>query len=105
MTQAGAINNAAGDFGASAKAKLNEDGQPEVQLRNPIEQMFKAFETICQFPEDSVTLVGEKSLAEWRSRRCGSHDDHYILCRQFRLPVPVGVSARKLADRALFHMG
>ena len=40
MTQAGHVKKAVGEFGASAKAKLNEGGQPEDQLRNPLEQLF-----------------------------------------------------------------
>jgi hypothetical protein len=42
VTQAERIKKAVGEFGASAKAKLNEGGQPEDQLRNPLEQLFAA---------------------------------------------------------------
>ncbi|MBP6362005.1 MAG: N-6 DNA methylase [Novosphingobium sp.] len=68
MTQAGRINKAVGEFGAAAKAKLNEGGQPEDQLRNPIEQLFKALTPECDLPAGAVTLVGEKSLSEMRTR-------------------------------------
>jgi hypothetical protein len=40
MTQAERIKKAVGEFGRAAKAKLSGDGQPENQLRNPIEQLF-----------------------------------------------------------------
>jgi len=40
MTQTDRVNKLVGEFGASAKAKLNEGGQPEDQLRNPIERLF-----------------------------------------------------------------
>jgi hypothetical protein len=68
MTQAERIKKAVGEFGASAKAKLNQRGQPEDQLRNPIEQLFAALETECNLPAKAVTLVGEKSLSELRTR-------------------------------------
>ena len=68
MTQADRIKKAVGDFGASAKAKLGEGGQPEDQLRNPIEQLFKALTIECDLPAGAVTLIGEKSLAELRTR-------------------------------------
>ena len=64
MTQADRIKKAVGDFGASAKAKLGEGGQPEDQLRNPIEQLFKALESECGLPVAAVTLIGEQSLAD-----------------------------------------
>lgn len=42
MTQAGALEEAVGSFGAAAKAKLNQGGQPEDQLRAPLEALFAA---------------------------------------------------------------
>ena len=51
MTQADRIKKAVGEFGASAKAKLaGGEGQPEDQLRNPIEQLFKAIAIECDMP-------------------------------------------------------
>ncbi|MBA4748841.1 MAG: N-6 DNA methylase, partial [Sphingopyxis sp.] len=68
MTQAERIKKIVGEYGATAKAKLNQGGQPEDQLRNPIEQLFKALETECSLPANAVTLVGEQSLSEMRTR-------------------------------------
>lgn len=42
MTQAGGLQKAVGSFGAAAKAKLNQGGQPEDQLRAPLEALFAA---------------------------------------------------------------
>ncbi|WP_310473839.1 type ISP restriction/modification enzyme, partial [Sandarakinorhabdus sp.] len=56
------------EFGAAAKAKLNEGGQPEDQLRNPVEQLFAAFSAECGHGKGALVLVGEKSLAELRTR-------------------------------------
>lgn len=62
------LAEAISEFGASAKAKLNEGGQPEDQLRNPIEQLFKALSGECGHASGALVLVGEKSLAELRTR-------------------------------------
>ena len=68
MTQADQTKKAVGEFGAAAKAKLNEGGQPEDQLRNPLEQLIKALSVQCGHGKDALTLVGEKSLSELRTR-------------------------------------
>lgn len=68
MSQAESIKIAVGDFGASTKAKLNEGGQPEDQLRNPIEQLFAALAAEIGLPKGALTLIGEKSLSELRTR-------------------------------------
>ncbi len=68
MTQADQVEKAVGEFGASAKAKLNQGGQPEDQLRNPIEQLFAALSIAGGHAAGAVTLIGEQSLAELRTR-------------------------------------
>ncbi len=68
MTQAERIKKAVGEFGREAKAKLAGGGQPEDQLRNPLEQLFKAMEPECGLPTASLVLTGELSLAELRTR-------------------------------------
>lgn len=68
MTQADQVKKAVGEFGASAKAKLNQGGQPEDQLRNPIEQLFAALSIAGGHSAGAVTLIGEQSLAELRTR-------------------------------------
>jgi hypothetical protein len=55
-------------FGSAAKAKLNQGGQPEDQLRNPIEQLFRALSIECGHAAGALVLVGEKSLSELRTR-------------------------------------
>lgn len=68
MTQADRIKKAVGEFGAAAKAKLNEGGQPEDQLRTPIEQLFAVLAAECGHAKGALTLIGEKSLAELHTR-------------------------------------
>ena len=68
MSQTDRIKKLVGEFGAAAKAKLNEGGQPEDQLRNPIEQLFAGFSDEIGLPKGALTLIGEKSLVEMRTR-------------------------------------
>lgn len=68
MTQLDRVNKLVGDFGAAAKAKLNQGGQPEDQLRNPLEQLFAGLADATGLPAGSLTLIGEKSLAEMHTR-------------------------------------
>ncbi len=68
MTQAEQVKKAVSDFGALAKAKLNQSGQPEDQLRNPIEQLFAALSPECGYASAAVRLIGEASLSDLRTR-------------------------------------
>ena len=69
MTQARTIEKAVGEFGASAKAKLaGGDGQPEDQLRAPLETLFAEVAAILHPTVKNLVLTGETSLAEMRTR-------------------------------------
>lgn len=68
MTQADRVKKAVGDYGVAAGAKLNQGGQPEDQLRNPIEQLVAALAAEAGHRPGAVTLVGEVSLAALRTR-------------------------------------
>lgn len=69
MTQAKTIEKAVGEFGASAKAKLaGGDGQPEDQLRAPLETLFADVAAMLHPAVQSLVLTGETSLAEMRTR-------------------------------------
>ncbi|PJI87440.1 hypothetical protein DAH55_00290 [Sphingomonas koreensis] len=69
MTQADGLEKAVGSFGAAAKAKLNQGGQPEDQLRAPLETLFAALaaETAAA-AAGTMTMIGEASLADLRTR-------------------------------------
>jgi hypothetical protein len=65
MTLAEAISA----FGAAAKAKLANSastGQPEDQLRNPLETLFSDLSQILGQAPGTTVLVGETSLADLR---------------------------------------
>ena len=69
MTQASTIEKAVGEFGASAKAKLSGgDGQPEDQLRAPLETLFAQVAAVLHPAVQNLVLTGETSLAEMRTR-------------------------------------
>ncbi|MEL0252074.1 MAG: N-6 DNA methylase, partial [Novosphingobium sp.] len=58
-----------GEFGAAAKAKLaGGDGQPEDQLRAPLETLFADVAAILHPAVLNLVLTGETSLAEMRTR-------------------------------------
>ena len=96
MSQAESIKNAVGEFGASAKAKLNEGGQPEDQLRNPIEQLFAALSLVIGLPKGALTLIGEKSLSELRTRPDFAVNVHKALIGFIEVKAPgKGADPRK----------
>lgn len=54
-------------FGASAKAMLANPGvtgEPEDQLRAPLEALFADLAELCGFKREWVTAVGEPSLSK-----------------------------------------
>lgn len=62
-----AVASAVSDFGKAAKSKLTAvsmSGQPEDQLRGPIEQLWASLCSATGKNVDKLTLVGETSLAD-----------------------------------------
>lgn len=65
------FTSAISSYGASAKAKLANPaakGEPEEQLRAPLEHLFVDLAEFCGFPRSAVTAVGEASLRELKTR-------------------------------------
>ncbi len=65
------LGSAVSVFGKSAKAKLSNPaarGEPEDQLRAPLEDLVKDLSELCGLPRDVVAPVGESSLAEIKTR-------------------------------------
>jgi hypothetical protein len=65
------LRSAISAFGADAKRKLSNPsvtGQPEDQLRAPLEQLIGDLAEICNFRRTDVTAVGETSLSELKTR-------------------------------------
>jgi hypothetical protein len=68
VTQADRLKKAVSSFGAAAKAKLNQGGQPEDQLRAPLETLFEVLAAETGLAAGQLTMVGETSLADLRTR-------------------------------------
>lgn len=62
------VQKLVGDFGAAVKPKLAGGGQPEDQLRGPLENLLHGLSEAAGNPHGALTLTGEKSLAELRTR-------------------------------------
>ena len=58
-------------YGAEAKAKLanpGATGEPEDQLRAPVETLFADLTEICGLPRAAFAAVGESSIADLKTR-------------------------------------
>jgi len=58
-------------FGAAAKSKLSNPaatGEPEDQLRAPLERLFEDLSLRCGFKADAFSAVGESALASLKTR-------------------------------------
>ncbi len=58
-------------FGAEAKAKLSNPsatGEPEDQLRAPLETLFADMAELCNLPRKDLVAVGESSIASLKTR-------------------------------------
>ncbi len=65
------LAEAISEFGASAKAKLTNSGatgQPEDQLRAPLERLFETLAEVCGHAPGAIVLVGETSLSDMKTR-------------------------------------
>ena len=65
------IESAVSAFGLEAKVKLSAiaaKGEPEDQLRNPLEQLVAAMTELCGQVRSKLALIGESSLSELHTR-------------------------------------
>ena len=65
------LESAGATFGKSTKSKLGNpsiEGEPEDQLRAPIEQLVADLVFLCGLPLDTVALVGETKLGDLKTR-------------------------------------
>lgn len=65
------LQEAIARFGAEAKSKLSNPsatGEPEDQLRAPLEALFDDLAELCGFKREQVTAVGETSLSMLKTR-------------------------------------
>ena len=65
------LKSAISRFGADAKAKLANPGvtgEPEDQLRNPLEGLFGDLAELCGLKREWLTVVGESALSTLKTR-------------------------------------
>ena len=65
------LESAVAAFGVAAKQKLSTPsatGQPEDQLRAPLEQLIGDLAELARIPRKKVTAVGETSLSDLKTR-------------------------------------
>lgn len=94
------LSEAISDFGSAAKAKLNQGGQPEDQLRNPLEQLFAALSVECGYATGALTLIGEKSMSELRTRPDFAAQLNKALIGFIEVKAPgKGADPRKFKDK------
>ena len=100
------LRSAVATFGAAATAKLTNPaaaGEPEDQLRAPLEGLVADLAELCGLPRSAVAAVGESAVAEFKTRPdyaitlrgtlVGLHRDQGP--RQGRRPAAVPRSARQ----------
>ncbi len=65
------LRTAISRFGVDAKAKLSNPsarGEPEDQLRNPLERLFDDLAELCGFKQGQLRAVGETALSSLKTR-------------------------------------
>jgi hypothetical protein len=71
VTTVPSLASAVSAFGSAAKSKLANpavSGEPEDQLRAPLEHLVLDLAELCGFPREQVALVGESSLSDLKTR-------------------------------------
>lgn len=96
------IESAVARFGAKAKEKLANPavtGQPEDQLRAPLEHLLAELAELCKIPQSAVAAVGESSLSELKTRPDYSVTVNNALVGFIEVKAPgKGADPRKFKD-------
>ncbi len=97
------FGSAVAAFGLNAKAKLANPaakGEPEDQLRAPLERLIVDLAECCGFPRNAVTAVGESSLSELKARPDYAITVRKALAGFIEVKAPgKGADPRKFKDR------
>ena len=97
------LREAVSAFGASTKAKLSNVaaiGEPEDQLRAPLETLVVDLAEVCGFPRTAVAAVGEVPLPELKTRPDYSLVVHNALNGFIELKAPgKGADPRRFRER------
>lgn len=85
------LDEAVSAFGAAATAKLSNPaatGEPEDQLRAPLEKLFADLAALCGLPAGALALVGETSLADLKTRPDYAATVHKALIGHIEVKAP-----------------
>ncbi|MEX2176310.1 MAG: type ISP restriction/modification enzyme [Pirellulaceae bacterium] len=97
------LRSAVSAFGASAKAKLANPaarGEPEEQLRAPLEGLLLDLAELCRIPRQSVVAVGESALADLKTRPDFAVSARGVLVGFIEVKAPgKGADPRRFKDR------
>lgn len=94
------VQKLVGEFGAAAKPKLAAGGQPEDQLRGPLENLMQGLASIVGLPKGALVLTGEKSLAELRTRPDYAVEVQHALVGFIEVKAPgKGADPRAFTDK------
>lgn len=97
------LSSAIASFGRSAKAKLKNlaaAGEPEEQLRKPIEDLIKDVAELCGLARNAVEAVGESTVSELRTRPDYAITVHNTLAGFIEIKAPgKGADPRRFRDR------
>lgn len=97
------LEDAVARFGKSAKDKLNNPGatgQPEDQLRAPLDVLIKDLAALGGLPADAVTAVGENLLSDLMVRPDFAVTLHKALVGHVEVKAPgKGADPRKFTDK------
>ncbi len=89
-------------YGEAAKKKLSNpaaQGQPEDQIRAPFEELLHALGELVNLPRSKVTLVGESSISDLKTRPDYAVSVHNALVGFVELKAPgKGADPRKFKD-------
>ncbi len=96
------LRTATASFGSAVKAKLKNiaaGGEPEDQLRSPLEKFVKDLGELSGLPRHSVTTVGESSVTELKTRPDYAITVHNVLVGFIELKAPgKGADPRRFRD-------
>ena len=94
------VQKLVGEFGAAVKPKLAGGGQPEDQLRGPLENLLHGIAQATGKAKGALTLTGEKSLADLRTRPDYAVSLHNALIGFIEVKAPgKGADPRHFSDR------
>jgi len=96
------LESAVSKFGAKAKSKLQNpgaSGQPEDQLRAPLEELLSELGELCSFRKGTVTAIGESSVSDLKTRPDYSVTVHKALVGFIEIKAPgKGADPRRFKD-------